>query len=69
MDVLRVVDINKNFGGVTAVDGFAMMQADNEITGIIGPNGAGKTTLFNCINGIYRPEGGSILFRGKISSV
>jgi len=35
-----------------------------EIFSIIGPNGAGKTTLFNCINGIYKPNRGSILFQG-----
>ncbi|HUL20658.1 MAG TPA: ABC transporter ATP-binding protein [Thermodesulfobacteriota bacterium] len=62
MDVLRVVDINKNFGGVTAVDGFAMVQANNEITGIIGPNGAGKTTVFNLITGVYPVDSGKIWF-------
>ena len=34
-----------------------------EIFSIIGPNGAGKTTLFNCINGIYKPNQGDILFK------
>lgn len=33
--------------------------------GLIGPNGAGKTTLFNCINGVYRPEEGRVVFRGQ----
>jgi len=34
------------------------------IVSIIGPNGAGKTTFFNCITGIYKPEGGEITFDG-----
>ena len=38
---------------------------EEEIVGLIGPNGAGKTTLFNMITGIYRPNAGSIQFRGK----
>ena len=62
MDVLRVVDIKKNFGGVNAVDGFAMVQANDEITGIIGPNGAGKTTVFNLITGVYPIDSGKIWF-------
>jgi branched-chain amino acid transport system ATP-binding protein len=35
------------------------------IFSIIGPNGAGKTTIFNCISGLYKPNGGSILFKGE----
>ena len=36
-----------------------------EIFSIIGPNGAGKTVLLNCINGLYRPQEGSIDFEGR----
>ena len=36
-----------------------------QILGLIGPNGAGKTTLFNCINGVYSPEQGQVIFRGR----
>ena len=36
-----------------------------EILAIIGPNGSGKTTLFNCISGVYKPNGGTILFEGE----
>lgn len=38
---------------------------EGEIVGLIGPNGAGKTTVFNTISGVFRPTGGSVLFRGK----
>jgi branched-chain amino acid transport system ATP-binding protein len=38
---------------------------EGEILGLIGPNGAGKTTLFNLVNGVYKPDTGSIIFSGK----
>jgi len=62
MEVLKVSDVSKNFGGVTAVDRFSMIQRENEITGIIGPNGAGKTTVFNLITGVYPVDTGRIWF-------
>ena len=64
MEVLKVSDLSKNFGGVSAVAGFAMEQRENEITGIIGPNGAGKTTVFNLITGVYPVDSGKISFYG-----
>jgi branched-chain amino acid transport system ATP-binding protein len=64
MEVLKVSDLSKNFGGVSAVAGFTMEQRENEITGIIGPNGAGKTTLFNLITGVYPVDSGKISFYG-----
>jgi ABC-type branched-subunit amino acid transport system ATPase component len=35
----------------------------SELFAIIGP-GAGKTSLFNCLNGVYRPQAGEIVFNG-----
>ena len=64
MEVLKVTDLSKNFGGVAAVEGFSMIQRENEITGIIGPNGAGKTTVFNLITGVYPVDTGRMWFYG-----
>jgi branched-chain amino acid transport system ATP-binding protein len=63
--LLRVSNLTKRFGGITAVDHLSFDIGDNEILGIIGPNGSGKTTTLNCINGIYRVDEGEILFQGN----
>jgi branched-chain amino acid transport system ATP-binding protein len=63
--ILDVRDVTKQFGGLTAVDRVSFSLEGGEILGLIGPNGAGKTTLFNCINGVYPPTKGSVVFKGK----
>jgi len=60
--ILKVRDVVKRFGGLIAVNKVTFDVHEGEILGLIGPNGAGKTTLFNCITGVYKPEGGSIYF-------
>ncbi len=62
--ILEVDHVTKRFGGLVAVNDVSFVLEEGEILGLIGPNGAGKTTLFNCINGVYKPEEGRILFRG-----
>jgi branched-chain amino acid transport system ATP-binding protein len=64
VEILKIADISKNFGGVAAVTGFSMIQRENEITAIIGPNGAGKTTVFNLITGVYPVDTGRMWFYG-----
>ncbi len=66
--MLEVVDLEKSFGGIKAVDGCSLKVEQGSITGLIGPNGAGKTTLFNLITGFYAPDGGEIWFNGEIIS-
>jgi len=65
MTFLEVQNLTKRFGGLLANDHITFEVAEGEILGVIGPNGAGKTTLFNCISGVYRPNEGSIVFKGE----
>ncbi|WP_238154534.1 ABC transporter ATP-binding protein [Ornithinimicrobium sufpigmenti] len=63
--LLAVHDVSLRFGGHTALDGVSFEVAERELFAVIGPNGAGKTSTFNCISGVYRPDGGDILLRGE----
>ncbi|HUT70987.1 MAG TPA: ABC transporter ATP-binding protein [Desulfatiglandales bacterium] len=62
---LEISDLSMSFGGIKAVQGVSFSVRPEEIYSIIGPNGAGKTTIFNCVNGIYQAQAGSIVFEGK----
>ena len=62
---LRVQDLRKEFGGITAVDGASFQVAEGTLTGLLGPNGAGKSTTFNCITGVLEPTAGAVYFRGE----
>jgi len=63
--ILSIRDLSKSFSGVKALDEVTLEVKDREILGLIGPNGSGKTTLFNCITGLYDPDGGAVFFKGK----
>jgi branched-chain amino acid transport system ATP-binding protein len=62
--LLDVRDVTLRFGGVTALQEVTFDVNDDELFAIIGPNGAGKTSIFNCLNGVYRPQEGTIRFQG-----
>ncbi|MGZ5383669.1 MAG: ABC transporter ATP-binding protein [Acidimicrobiia bacterium] len=62
--LLVVKDIRLSFAGVVALDGVTFRVDPGELFAIIGPNGAGKTSIFNCLNGVYRPQEGSISLDG-----
>lgn len=62
MALLKVNNLTKAFGGLTAVNDVSFSVEKNEITGLIGPNGAGKTTIFNLITGVYKITSGKIIF-------
>ena len=63
--VLETKVLTKIFGGLKAVSDFDLVVHKGEILSLIGPNGAGKTTVFNVVTGIYKPEHGDVIFRGK----
>ena len=62
---LQVDRINKDFGGVHAVNNVSFSMSRDEVLGLIGPNGAGKTTLLRLITGILGATSGDISFKGK----
>jgi branched-chain amino acid transport system ATP-binding protein len=63
--MLRVENIRKTFGGLTAVNDVSFTVGSGEIYSVVGPNGAGKTTLFNLITGISKPDSGSVFLDDK----
>lgn len=60
----EMVNVSKNFGGLTALSDFSLIAAPGELVGLIGPNGAGKTTVFNIISGLLTPTFGDIIWKG-----
>ena len=63
--ILEATDISISFGGLQALTDVSFRVKRGEILGLIGPNGAGKTVLLNCINGVYKPDRGTIVVDGK----
>ena len=66
--ILEVNNISLSFGGVKAITDTSFNVLEHEVRAIIGPNGAGKSSMLNCINGIYKPQKGSIAFKGNTLS-
>ncbi len=62
---LRVEGISKSFGGLKAVQNFALHLEPGDLKGLIGPNGAGKTTVFNLLTGVYKPDAGTVTLGGS----
>ena len=62
--VIRVSGCRKTYGATVAVDEVSFDVHDGEIFGLIGPNGAGKTTTLECVEGLRRPDRGTISVLG-----
>jgi branched-chain amino acid transport system ATP-binding protein len=63
--LLEVRNISLAFGGVKALTDVSFDVRQGEIRAIIGPNGAGKSSMLNCINGFYKPQEGTIVYKGR----
>jgi len=67
--LLSIDNVSLAFGGIKALTEVSFDIIRGEIRAIIGPNGAGKTSVLNVINGFYRPQEGSITFKGRRRAV
>lgn len=69
LPILEILNVQRHFGGVTAVRNANLTLQPGQVTSLIGPNGAGKTTLFNAVTGTIPASSGSILYRGSKGDV
>src|ERR1700749_1767878 len=62
--VIEVQNLHKTYGDTVAVDDVSFTVEQGEIFGILGPNGAGKTTTVECVEGLRRPDRGTVSVLG-----
>ena len=62
---VSVNDLVMSYGSLRAVDGISLEVAEGEFFGILGPNGAGKTTTLEMIEGLRRPDSGTVRLLGQ----
>lgn len=60
--MLRVHDLTRRFGRLTALDAVSFEVEEATIHGLIGPNGSGKTTFFNLATGFLQPNAGKVFW-------
>ncbi len=65
LPLVKLVNIHKWFGRVSALEGVDLSADYNEIVGLVGDNGAGKSTLIKILSGVYSPDKGEIRWEGK----
>jgi simple sugar transport system ATP-binding protein len=64
-DVLRIENVSKRFGPVTALRDITLHLKRGEVLGLLGDNGAGKSTLMKIIAGFQRPDEGKVIVKGE----
>ena len=62
---LRMIDLIKRYGKVTALNGFMLDVEEGETVVIMGPSGCGKSTSVRCINRLVEPDHGRILLQDQ----
>ncbi len=63
--LLKLSNVSKHFGSVTALDKVSIEIYEDEIVGLVGDNGAGKSTMIKIISGNIAPDEGSLYYDGK----
>ena len=63
--LLELRGVGKNFGPVRALNDINLTIEAGKVTALVGDNGAGKSTLIKTISGIWQPDGGQILWKGR----
>ena len=63
--ILKIENLTKNFGSISAVSNVNLEVEEGTIHSVIGPNGAGKSTFFNMISGVIPPSNGSVYYKDK----
>ena len=63
-NLIKVIDLKKNYGNKEAVKNISFEIKENEIIGLLGPNGSGKTTTIGMILGLLKPTSGQVLING-----
>ena len=66
VEALRLTNITKRFGGLTANDAVSFTVNKGEVVALLGENGAGKTTLMNILFGQYTADSGTVSVFDKI---
>ena len=64
-NIVEMQKVSKAFPGVLALDKVDFSCLPGEVHAVVGENGAGKSTLMKILAGVYRPDGGNILLKGK----
>lgn len=62
--LITVEDVKLSFGGVQALTSISITLREGEWCGLVGPNGSGKTSSLNVLSGFYKPQEGSVRYRG-----
>ncbi|WP_130796769.1 ABC transporter ATP-binding protein [Streptomyces otsuchiensis] len=65
---VELADVRKSYGSKPAVDGVTFTVPRGEFFGLLGPNGAGKTTLVEIMEGLRRPDSGTVSVLGHLPS-
>jgi ABC-type sugar transport system ATPase subunit len=63
--ILEAKSLDKKFGGIHAVQDVSLHVMPGEVVALAGDNGAGKSTVIKMISGVYKPDGGQVLYEGQ----